>query len=479
MEQFLSPHSLSSAPLHTPVLLALSGGADSRALLHMLADDAQRRGYTLHLAHVHHGIRGSEADRDLAFCRSLAEQYGCPYHTHHADVPALAKAAGISTEMAGRRVRYQFFARLMRELDIPLLATAHHADDNLETLVLRLVTGSSTTGLGGIAPTQPFESGTLVRPLLPFTREQILKYCVQNHLSYVTDSTNAELTYTRNRIRAEITPALMQLAPHPQRQLLRTCAYVREDDAYLQSLATAAYTAALTPDGALSLEALRSTPPPLLRRLLVHALRQEVREDCRLQGIHLDALLHLIDASHGRVDLPAKRSALADGKTLQFLATPKEEPPPVFPMLPLQEGTYTYPQLGFTLTVERLDPAQAAAAHKISKNPQNVYNPFIHDTLTFDTIDRSAYFRLRAEGDRLLVGGLHRRVRKLQNRCGIPPALREHLPLLCDAQGVRWVPFIGERDGVPSSSPPADAHAVRWCLHLYVTAAASPSPEYP
>ena len=174
MKQFISPHTLAALPPTSGVLLALSGGADSRVLLHLLAADAKKHGYPLHVCHVHHGIRAVEADRDEQRCRDLAAVYGCPVHVLHADVPALAKQSGESTEMVGRRVRYDHFATLMREHGLPLLATAHHADDHAETLLMRLLVGTSTTGLGGISPIQPFANGDLVRPLLHATRAEIL-----------------------------------------------------------------------------------------------------------------------------------------------------------------------------------------------------------------------------------------------------------------------------------------------------------------
>jgi tRNA(Ile)-lysidine synthase len=371
------------------------------------------------------------------------------------NVPQLAKERGISPEMAGRQARYQFFARLMQQYDIPLLATAHHADDNLETVLLRLTGGSAATGLSGIAPMQPFVSGSLVRPLLQATRQEILTYCEQHGLDYVTDSTNADTAYLRNRVRAELTPALQHLTPHPQRQLLRSCAMLREDDQYLYSQARQALAAAKTPQGSLLLSVLQQTPLPLLRRLLLSEIYEHATSDCRVQSAHVDALLHLVTCRHGRADLPAGLCAIADGQTLTLAPAASTPPLPAFEPLPLQQGCFPFPERGFTLTVTRLgaDAPLPDSVHKISKNPQNVYNTFIRDTLSFDTIVQDAYFRPRAAGDLLLLRGMHRKVRKLQNQAGIPPALRHRLPVLCDERGILWVPFVGVRDDFPVVPP--------------------------
>lgn len=319
MTNFTPPHQLVDIPLTSGVLLALSGGADSCALLHLLAADAAKKGYPLHTAHVHHGIRGEEADRDEQFCRALAARYALPYHVLHADVPALAQERGESLEMTGRRVRYDYFATLMQQLHLPLLATAHHADDNLETVLLRLVTGSATAGLGGIAPSRPFGCGTLIRPLLHTTRAEIEAYCEKNGLSFVCDSTNGDTAYLRNRLRAELLPVLNSIAPHIRTQVLHTCEILREDDAYLETLADALYTRAVTPDGALLLSELQAAPPPLQKRAMLMALRR-LSPDARMQHCHMEALCHLLTVQHGETCLPCDIRAIADGQLLRFVS---------------------------------------------------------------------------------------------------------------------------------------------------------------
>ena len=469
MKYFTPPHALAHIPPCGGVLLALSGGADSRALLHLLAADAQKQGYPLHLAHVHHGIRDAEADRDEQFCRDLAHIYHCPIHVLHADIPSIVRQTGESAEMAGRRVRYAYFARLMREHDLTLLTTAHHADDHTETVLMRLLNGSSTAGLGGISPVQPFEEGYLVRPLLTATREDILALCKQQSLAYVTDSTNADTAYLRNRIRAELMPVIARIAPHPQQQVLRTSQMLREDDDYLNTCAAQAYEQARTPGGALPLDALRATPPPLRRRMLLRLIR-DTQEDVRVDACHLQALCERINAGHGMVDLPGSLRAIANGHTLALQRKLPQDESDTDLCLPLTEGTHDLPQLGMMLIVEQLKadipPDPDPPESDFFKNPQNLYTPFIHATRTLDILCNGAHFRLRKEGDTLLLHGMHKKIRKLQNEAGIPPALRQQLPLLCDAQGVLWVPFIGVRDQDPTTT----ARLTRFRIRLQLSA---------
>ena len=450
MTNFSPPHSMVNIDPCAGVLLALSGGADSCALLHLLAADAKERGYPLHTAHVHHGIRADEADRDEQHCRTLAKQYGLPIHVLHADVPAIAKERGESPEMAGRQVRYDYFVRLMEELSLPLLVTAHHADDNTETVLLRLIGGTATAGLGGIAPVRPFGCGHLVRPLLQVRRAEIEEYCHRNALAFVQDSTNSDTSYLRNRLRAEIVPLLKEISPQLSSHLLSTCQTLREDDDYLTSLAAELHQKAGSPDGALWLSVLQAAPPPLQKRALLMSLRR-ISPALRLQRCHMDALCHLITVQRGETCLPGNIHAFADGTTLRFASHPMPPcPPPTSFFARLQTGTQTFPSLGICLTLSQNHASsgkKAATEQENAKNPQNVYNPFIYDTLTFDTISDDAHFRLRQAGDTLLLGGMHRKLRKLQNAAHLPPALRERLPLLCDAQGVLWAPFIGVRDG--------------------------------
>ena len=472
---YRSPASLCGLASDTPLLLGLSGGADSRLLLHLLATECKESGAPLYVAHVHHGIRGEEADRDEQFCRELAAAYGLSIYVHHADVPALATERGESIEAVAREVRYAFFADVMKQNHIPLLVTAHHADDNLETVLLHLARGCGLSGLGGISPCRAFErveGAVIVRPLLLCSKAEILQACNELGLCYVTDSTNADTAYARNLLRAQVLPALSKITDHPEQQAVRTCETLREDESLLASLAKEFLSRELQ-DGAIRRDALAQAHPAVAKRALrlwVYSLCGQMPEAC-----HIDALLRLCrtDATSKQVHLPDGIVATAERDVLR-LAIGKEEHATdsceAFD-LAFSLGTQEITNLGFRITVTDALPDQ----HQIiTKNDKNVYNPFIRDTLMFDTIvecsawpaGRTLHWRCRGAGDTLLWHGVNRKLRKLQNEIGIPAALRDRLPLLCDGDTVVWAPFCGARDNAFPPVTPSTRHAL--CLTIEI-----------
>ena len=195
------------------VLVALSGGADSVGLLLMLRE----LGYTVESAHCNFHLRGAESQRDEEFVRRLCQRLDIPLHVREFDTTAYAHSQGMSIEMAARELRYGWFDQLCQERGISNVATAHHADDNVETLLLNLVRGTGLQGLCGIPP----RNGRVVRPLLSVWRNDIVRYLEQKGQDYVTDSTNLQTDFTRNKIRLEVLPLLRQLNPAADANLQR------------------------------------------------------------------------------------------------------------------------------------------------------------------------------------------------------------------------------------------------------------------
>lgn len=187
------------------VLLAVSGGLDSI----VMADLFGRTGQRFAVAHVNFGLRGAESAADAIFVQNCAKQYGVPFHLTHVDTVAVAAQRGISVQMAAREGRYDWFAELIREHGYAGVATAHHQNDVLETLLLNLTRGTGLAGLHGIAPRQ----GNVIRPLLFATRDQLAAHAEIHHLTYREDRSNADDKYARNRIRHHVVPVLIGLNP--------------------------------------------------------------------------------------------------------------------------------------------------------------------------------------------------------------------------------------------------------------------------
>ena len=191
--------------LQDKVLVALSGGADSVALLRILLS----LGYTCECAHCNFHLRGLESDRDESFVRQLCEEHSIPLHVTHFDTSAYAKEHHLSIEMAARELRYEWFEQIRKEIGASVIAVAHHRDDSVETFLLNLMRGAGINGLKGI----PVKNGYIVRPLLSVSREGILDYLQSIKQDYVTDSTNLEDEYMRNKIRLNILPLMKEVNP--------------------------------------------------------------------------------------------------------------------------------------------------------------------------------------------------------------------------------------------------------------------------
>ena len=215
-------------PDGAPVLVAVSGGVDSISLLHWL----HARGIRVAAGHLHHGLRGEAADGDEAFVRDFCVARGIPFYVKHVDVGALAERECISSEEAGRRARYEFLERTAKEIGAARVATAHHADDNAETLLFQLIRGARS-GLGGIAPTRDI----YIRPFLGVPRAEIEAYAAANGLGHRLDAMNLDDAFARNYIRHEIMPRLATLNSAAAAHMAEAARTLRVESAYLDALA--------------------------------------------------------------------------------------------------------------------------------------------------------------------------------------------------------------------------------------------------
>lgn len=296
------------------VLAAVSGGVDSISLLHWLYE----RGVRVAAAHLHHGMRGASADGDEAFVRDFCAARGIPFYAEHADVGARAAEWGISTEEAGRRARYEFLERTAREIGADRVATAHHADDNAETLLFQLIRGARS-GLGGIAPVR----GVYIRPFLGVTRAQIEAYAAENGLSHRLDEMNLDDAFSRNYLRHEVMPRLARINSAAALHMAETARTLRVEGEYLDALALErlrAGGATFTERRVTVPDRVISAAPEALRgrmvRLLLDALRVGKRD---FTARHYAAIEDLCISRYGsHLDLPHGVSAERRGGVLEF-----------------------------------------------------------------------------------------------------------------------------------------------------------------
>ena len=216
------------------ILVALSGGADSVCLLHVLKKLESELNFKIYAAHVNHMLRDKEADRDEEFVLNLCKKWNIECFSERFDVAKIAKETKESIETAARNVRYSFFESLCKTHGIDVIATAHHLDDNIETVLMHFIRGSGLKGLSGISC---INDKGIIRPLINISRDEILDYISENNLEYVVDSTNSQTIYHRNSIRHELIPMLLNYNPNFKKSLSRNIRLYKASDKFLQSLA--------------------------------------------------------------------------------------------------------------------------------------------------------------------------------------------------------------------------------------------------
>ncbi len=433
-KEFTQPHSLSGMSEDTPILAGFSGGSDSTAMLHMLSVYAKNAGAPLYAAHINHGIRGAEADRDESFCREFCDSLGIRLFVLRADVPAIARERGESIETAARNVRYEFFEKVMTENNIPLLATAHNANDNLETMLFNLCRGASLTGMCGIPETRPCGGGTVIRPILRMPKESILAYCKDNGLSFVTDSTNTDTDYTRNMIRAEVIPALCRINSGAVRNSARLSETLTADSLCLESMKNM-FLEGLCEGYSVETEKLNGSPDAIVNRALI-SLYSDISDGGSLERTHIEALRRLSENAvpHSSVTLPKGIKAVIEDRRLLFRRSEEKSAAEPY-LIPLSEGSNPISQTNCEIIIVN------------SQNTKNVYKNSIPLSIDFATIKGSLVARSRQAGDKIRMGGMHKSVKKLMCDKKIPLELRARVPVICDSDGIVAIPFIGVRDG--------------------------------
>lgn len=286
------------------VLCACSGGADSVCLLHSLLAVGETLGFRVAAAHYNHNLRGEESRRDAEFVEELAQKFGVELILGAGDVAARARERSCGIEETAREMRYSFLMQAAGEIGAQLIATAHNANDNAETLLMRLIRGTGTRGLSGIPPVRE----KIVRPLLTVSRQEIEDYLSRHSLPFVQDSSNFEDTYTRNRIRHQLLPVLEEISPGIVERLNRTAAHLRADEEFLSGEARKIILQAERAGDTLRIPAVQlaqSSPAVAIRaaRMLLGELRAG-NDNCT--SAHLQALLELCqgEKASGELQLP-------------------------------------------------------------------------------------------------------------------------------------------------------------------------------
>ena len=360
--------------------VGVSGGADSVALLRALAARRAELGLVLHVAHLHHGLRGAEADADLAFVQAMAEEYSLPFHVKHVDTAQEAAKTAESIEEAARRLRYAWFRQLMAQAALDAVATAHTLDDQAETVLAKFLRGAWTEGLGGIHPVVEFPEGTILRPLLVARRAEVLGYLQGLGQLWREDSSNLDTTFTRNRLRHEVLPLLAAFNPRLREHLAQMSVLARDEEAWWHAeLARVAPQIVLSGrpvrgggraagEGfAIDVPRLAALAPSLQRRVLRFAAEQF--------GVSLDFVateglraLALSGRAGQKLELPrslrAERTAREVRMSLEAPSTPAEEKDTLHEYSVPIPGELVAPAFGLHLKVEVVTANQKPSAER-------------------------------------------------------------------------------------------------------------------
>ena len=367
------------------IAVGFSGGADSVALLRALASRRAELGLVLHAAHLHHGLRGEEADADLAFARALAAQLELPFHESRVDTKAEAQAHGESIEEAARRLRYAWFRQLLSKVPLHAVATAHTRDDQAETVLAKFLRGAWTEGLSGIHPFVEFPEGRVLRPLLQATRAEVEAFLNDLNQPWREDASNRDPAFTRNRIRRELLPLLEKWNPRLRQHLAQMADLARDEEAWWQAeLARVApqlllrgrpvrgggRADSLAPALAIDVTRLAALPVALQRRLLRRAA-QELGAAPDFAATEALRALALTGRASQRLELAHGFRAERSPRELRLSAAAPAggagNSPPVH-TIPIP-GEVHAPAFGLTLRIDTANPPQPdAPTHAILRS---------------------------------------------------------------------------------------------------------------
>ncbi len=425
-------------PADAVVLCAVSGGADSMCLLHMLYSLSAEYGFTLRCAHFNHNLRGEESLRDEEFVRARCQEWGIPITCGSGNVAAEAAQTGRGIEETARDLRYAFLECTAKEVGATRIATAHTANDNAETMLFHMVRGAGLQGLTGIPPRR----GNLVRPLLFATRVEIEEYCSVHGVPYVIDSTNDDESYARNFLRHQVIPLLKQLNPRAIENLSAAAGRLREDNDYLTGLAIEIADRARMTEAGLVIEIceLADLPDAVANRVVRQLMgRAGGGKNCISAHIHSVLGLCRNGDPSGSVDVPGL-SVRRMYEELLFAPAGEEKNLP--PMTPVREGERTvYGNTGWSITCSR-----SVCPENGFKNPDSFF-------LACDKIEGPLVLRPRQTGDSIkLPGRGTKTVKKLLIDEKIPLMYRDLLPVLADDAGVVAVASFGP-DGYYLAQP--------------------------
>ncbi len=409
------------------VMCAFSGGVDSSVMFDVLIRLRDELGITVSAAHLNHMLRGDESLRDEEFVKRVCDERKIPLVCSRENVEALAKQSGESIELAARHARYEFLYRAAGELSADRIATAHNANDNLETLLLNLARGSGIGGMCGIPPVR----GNIVRPLISVSRRDIEKYAAENMIEYCEDATNAETVYSRNKLRHLVVPVLSEINDEAVANASRSSGIMRHEAQFLDNAAEkAAESIQLPGENACLAESFLSLHRALWGRVAEIFAKRTLRAKIyTLEYKHTEAIAELAkDVS------PSKRLSMPGGLTVRReygkLIFERQTEKKTLEKIPLHEGELFWGR--YKVVVKKAEKCA------------NVHNSVNTFSVSCDKITGSLFLRSRETGDYIKLKKRHgKMIKKLFIDEHIPLSERDGIPIIADEDGVVGVYGFG------------------------------------
>lgn len=416
------------------VIVAVSGGPDSICLLHILNSLREFLGIILVAAHVNHCLRGQEADKDESYVKEFCRGIGIECFVLRKNVHEVSKERGISCEMAGREVRYEFFSQLLKRLNAQKIAIAHNSNDQGETVLMRIIRGTGLDGLEGI---KAVRDNIYVRPILDVARKEIEEYCYKNNLSPRIDKTNLESVYSRNKIRLELIPYIQKnFNPDIIDSLNRLASIVRVDNEYINNVSVEAYKKYCNKnkDKVIIIKEAFKLHEAILVRLLRMALRELKGNLYNFDKNHIGDIINIQKGETGKsIALPQKVRVINDYGNIQITSVSEKKP------IVYEEDQY----------ILKVNEKTTIKGHNLIVDLKiiedykklNLKDKVLVKYFDYDKINGDIKLRYRKNGDRFTPIGMKgsKKLKDLFIDLKIPKEERDIVPLITFNDEIAWV----------------------------------------
>ncbi|WP_141434194.1 tRNA lysidine(34) synthetase TilS [Bacillus sp. 03113] len=428
------------------LLIGVSGGPDSLALLHFLWTKKEKWNLQIVAAHVDHMFRGEESLNEARFVQQFCENRNISFAFKQINVPEYIKQSGENSQVAARVCRYQFFKEVLETRRLDFLVLGHHGDDQVETILMRLTRGSTGKARAGIPFIRPFSQGKLIRPFLCLTKDEIEKYCADHHLDPRRDPSNEKDAYSRNRFRKYVIPFLKKENNQIHEHFQRFSEEIEQDEAYLMELAAQEMNKVMKQkedsEITIDLDAFQVMPMPLQRRgiqLILNYLYKDAHVS--LSALHIDSIFKMINSSRpsGLLDFPNGLNFIRSYRECHFRFYQREIQPFSFELY--EPGEILLPN-GASITFKYVqDKTGVQTNESLLLNRHEICFPII--------------VRSRKTGDRMSLKGMSgtKKIKDIFIDHKIPLQERESWPIVTDCKDrILWVPELKKsNEGLTSS----------------------------